>query len=475
MISKRYIRKISAFIIIFTVFIAGCTADYTKQIAGAEKLFYLGKYLEAARMLLPYVNKENEDQLIFMLEAGLMLHSGGDFKKSNDVLLPAGKIADKIATRVSQEAAALLLNDTVTNYKGEDFEVVLLHYYLGLNFMMLGNPDEARVEFNKIDTLLRSMKETGASAYKQNLMAKYLYGIAYESSAVVMKDDNDYNDAYVEYKQVNEKIPTFDDVKVDLLRMAKKIGDTEDYNKWKAKFGALDSRIPANAGEFILFYQSGQGVVKASRGKLIGNGSEPRMNIAVNSSIQGLSLAQGVTTAGIIAALALAENPIPKFVKRSNKVTKLAVSAKGVDRTTTFMLEDVENTAVKNLDEKYGTMFAKAAAGIVTKAVVAVTAGVVARQAAKKIGGSVGTFSGLIGAATGAAAGAGLGANIKPDLRCWHTLPANYQIRRLFLKPGDYDMNIEFLAADGSVVETRTEKVSIAAGKKTLLNYRTLY
>ena len=63
MISKKVIRKISAFLIVFAVFIVGCTADYTKQIAGAEKLFYSGKYLEAARMLLPYVNKENEDHM----------------------------------------------------------------------------------------------------------------------------------------------------------------------------------------------------------------------------------------------------------------------------------------------------------------------------------------------------------------------------------------------------------------------------
>jgi hypothetical protein len=475
MISKRIIRKASAALIVFAVCIVGCTADYTKQIGGAEKLFYSGKYLEAARMLLPYVNKSNEDQLIFMMEAGLMLHAGGDFQKSNDVLLPAGKIADNIATSVSQQAASLFLNDTVTNYKGEDFEVVLLHYYLGLNFMMQGKPDEARVEFNKIDTLLRSMKESGASAYKQNLMAKYLYGIAYESSAEVMKDDNDYNDAYVEYKQVYEKMPSFDDVKVDLLRMAKKIGDTEDYNKWRAKFGALDSRIPADAGQLVFLYQAGQGVVKASRGKLIGVGSDTRMNVAVNTSINGISLAEGVTAAGIIAALALAENPIPKFVKRSNRISKIAISGKGVDRTTTFMLEEVENTAVKNLDEKYGSMIAKTAAGVVTKIAASIAAGYIAQKAAKKIGGTIGQFSGLIGAATGAATGAGLGANIKPDLRCWHTLPANFQVRRLFMKPGDYDLKVDLLGADGSIVESRTEKVTIAAGKKTLLNYRTLY
>jgi uncharacterized protein len=467
-----FTKKIVPAILVALVTLA-CTADYTKQIKDSEQLFYKGKYLEAAKMLLPYVNKENEDQLVFMMEAGLMLHAGGDFKTSNSVFLPAGKIADNIATRVSQQIGSLFLNDTVTNYKGEDFEVVLLHYYLGLNFMMMGDSENARVEFNKIDVLLRSMKETGAGLYKQNLMAKYLYGIAYETSAVTMKDDNDYNDAYIEYKQIYEKMPSFDDVKVDLLRMSKKIGDTDDYNKWRAKFGPLDAKIPADAGEFILFYQSGQGAVKASRGKIIGVGSEVRMSNSINLSVNGLSMAQGVTIASIMTVLALAENPIPKFQKRSNKITRLAVSANGSERVMTNMLEDVENTAVKNMEEQYGAMVGKVAAGLVTKIAASITAAFLAKEAAKKLGGS--KYGGLIGAVVGAGTGAILGSNIKPDLRCWHTLPANFQVRRLFLKPGEYDMKIDLLAADGSTVETRTEKVVISAGKKTLLNYRTLY
>jgi uncharacterized protein len=465
-------KKIVPAILVALIALA-CTADYTKQIKESEQLFYRGKYLEAAKMLLPYVNKENEDQLVFMMEAGLMLHAGGDFKKSNDVFLPAGKIADNIATRVSQQAASLFLNDTVTNYKGEDFEVVLLHYYLGLNYMMMGDPENARVEFNKIDVLLRSMKETGAGLYKQNLMAKYLYGIAYETSAVMMKDENDYNDAYIEYKQVHEKMPTFDDVKLDLLRMSKKIGDNEDYNKWRAKFGPLDSKIPADAGEFILFYQSGQGAVKQSRGKIVGVGSEVRMANSINMSVNGLSMAQGVTIGAIMTVLALAENPIPKFQKRSNKINRLAVSADGVARVTTNMLEDVENTAVKNMEEQYGSMVGKVAAGLVTKIAASIAAAYLAKMTAKKLGGD--KYGGILGALAGAGTGAILGANIKPDLRCWHTLPANFQVRRLFLKPGSYDMKIDLLASDGSTVETRTEKVVISAGKKTLLNFRTLY
>ena len=39
------------------------------------------------------------------------------------------------------------------------------------------------------------------------------------------------------------------------------------------------------------------------------------------------SLAAGVTVAAVLVALNTAENPIPKFVKRSNKVDKIKVDA----------------------------------------------------------------------------------------------------------------------------------------------------
>ncbi|MGL4370465.1 MAG: hypothetical protein ACRCUT_12460, partial [Spirochaetota bacterium] len=243
-----------------------CSSNYTVKMQNSEKKFYAGNYLGAARDILPNVNKSNNDQLLFMMEAGLMLHTGGEYKKSNDVLLAASDLADKIAISVSKGAASFVLNDTVTNYRGEDFERVLIHMYLGINFLMLNQPDEARVEFKKVDIVLRSIKEDSDAGYKQNLMAKYLYAIAFEISAAAQNDANDYNDAYVEYKQINQLNPSFDAAKLDLIRMAKAVGDTEDYGNWRGKFGALDNAIPKNAGELILIYQAGQGAIKKSRG-----------------------------------------------------------------------------------------------------------------------------------------------------------------------------------------------------------------
>ncbi len=450
---------------------AGCTANYNKVLKDSETMFYSGKYKDAARTLLPSVNRSGKDQLLFMMEAGLMLHAAGDFENSNKVLMEAGKLADRIAVSVSKEAASLFLNETVTNYRGEDFERVLIHMYLGVNFLMLKKPDDARVEFKRVNDLLRDINVSTGREYKQNLMAKYLTAIAFEIIADRDKDVNDREFAYIEYKQILELEPRLAIVYRDLQRLAKQLNDMEDYNKWVGQFGRRDY-IPANAGEFVMIFQAGQGAVKVSRGSLL---SDQAMAASIRVALVGMPLQAGVTTAAVVASLNSAEHPIPRFKRRSNKVDHLVINIEGRDIDRTYEMTDVETTAVKNLEDDYGRLYTKVAAGIAVKAVTAVAAGIAAKKLAensKKMGG----YAGLIGAVVGIGVGAGLVSQIKPDLRCWHTLPANLQVGRIFLPPGVYKVTIKFIGQAGNEVYPGIENsVEIKKGEKVFYNYRTLF
>jgi uncharacterized protein len=405
------------------------------------------------------------------MECGLMLHTAGEYEKSNTILMGAAKLADRIATSISKEAVALLLNETVTNYKGEDFERVLIHMYMGINFLMLRNADSARVSFKKVNDLLRDINQTSGKTYKQNLMAKYLTAIAFELSADLNKDENDREFAYIEYKQINELDPKLELAYSDLQRLAFQLGDNEDYTKWITKYGKLYN-APKDTGELIIFFQAGQGAVKKSRGNLL---DDSKMKVGITASLNGMPLKAGVTIAGVMIALKLAENPIPVFQKRSNKIKQLIINVNGNDLSNTILLEDIENTAVRNMEDNYSRMYLKVAAGIATKAVVSVGAGVAAKEIAKSAGKKGSAVSGLIGLVVGAGTGTALLSQIKPDLRCWHSLPANLQIGRLFLNPGTYEISIKYIAQNGTVEQTKTSKVEIKKGEKSFQNFRTLY
>ncbi len=464
------IHIIPAITTVFIFFITSCSTDYNTLIKDSETEFYKNNYMNAAKKLLPYINKEDNNQLLYMMECGLMLHTAGEYEKSNKILIDAGKLSDKIATSISKEAAALLLNETKTNYKGEDFERVLIHMYTGINFLMLNKPDSARVSFKKVNDLLREINVTTGKSYKQNLMAKYLTAISFELTADINRDENDREFAYIEYKQIHELDPKLELVHNDLMRLADRLGDRDDYNKWSAKFGKKFA-IPRGAGELIVFYQAGRGAVKASRGRLM---KDLKMKNGITVSLSSMPLKAGVTVAAALLTLGMVEHPIPVFQKRSNKIRFIELDINNRSANT-ILLEDIENTAVKNMEDQYTSMYMKVAAGVAVKAAASVAAGLAAKEIAKKSGKQIGQFAGIIGLVAGAGTGAALGSQIQPDLRCWHTLPAGLQIGRLFLNPGVYDIGIKYIDYSGKTGEEKSGKIEIKKGEKTFLNYRSLY
>ncbi len=451
------------------VFLVLCTTNYNEAIRKAETTFYGGNYLGAARSMLPQVNTSGRDQLLYMMEAGLMLHAGGDYQKSTKVFTEAANLVERIARSISKDAAALVLNESMTNYRGEDHERVLIHMYLGLGRMLTNKNEEARVDFKKVNDILRSLVQIGRGAEMQNKMAKYLTAIAFENTGDGENDDGDREFAYVEYKQIRQLDGGLPIVYQDLQRMAKHFGD--NVNEYRGYNPNFLNTVPKDGGELVVVFESGKGPIKVSRGPLM---SERSMANGINVAINSLRGAQAASAAAVMVALNKAENPIPKFAKRENRVSHLEIVVNGRNLGRTYMLENVEDTAVKNLEDQYAGMVGKVAAGIVTKAAVSIAAGIAAQKAAEQSQ-QLKAFSGIIGAVAGAGTGAALISQIKPDLRCWHTLPANFQLGRVFLPEGEHDLTINLIGRNGGVIHTLQKKMKVEKGKRNIFSLRTVF
>jgi len=467
---KKIIQMASAVFLITAL--ASCSSrNYDQEMKVAEDKFYRGEYLDAARLLLPNVNNAGKNSLLFMMECGTMLNAGGDYQTSNKLMLEAGKIARVIPVSITQQAASFLTNDTNTNYRGEDFEKVLVHVYAGINFLMLNEYDEARVEFMAVNNELTKIKtENGEARYKQNIMAKYLTAIAFEIVGMRDNDDKDLEFAYIEYKQIYALDPGIDMVKDDLLRLSKRLGYDDEFQEWQGTFGKSYKEDP-NTGELISIFQNGRGAIKKSRGHIL---KDAQMGPAIRVTLQSTSLSTGLTVAAVLVALQNVENPIARFEKRSNRVDKVRIEARGGKiNSTTTKLEDVEKTAINNLEDDYGYLYKRVAASIVTKTAASLAAGIAAKKVAEQFKNTKG-FAGLIGTAIGAGTGVALFAQMKPDLRCWHTLPANFQLNRMSLKPGKQKVSFVYVDS-GGIIERIEKDVEIKKGEKTVVNLRTLY
>jgi hypothetical protein len=377
------------------------------------------------------------------METGLILHTMGEYQKSIKVFEEADYIAETIKTSLSKELLSFFLSDRESNFKGENFERVLIKLYIALNYIMLNDYQRAKQYFKKLDFDLKWMKYT-ENKYKQNLFARYI-------DAIISEHLKYYNDARVQYKNIIMLDPENKNILADRYILAVKENDINEmklYEEGKKYLNAYDTNLALteyrkDMGELVIIYQAGKCAVKESRGKIL---DDQAFHLALRTAIEVAIRAEGaaVSTAGVLAMIANAENPIPVYKKREIEKSlplKIFLNDKYVGET--IILNDYSETTIKNFNDNYSEYIAKNVASIATKIVLAAVVANKASAELEKYAGNdflvknVGRF--LIGAGTGAT----VATSIAPDLRCWRLLPSNFQVLRIFLAPGEYKLNFQ--------------------------------
>lgn len=383
----------------------------------SDRMFKNGRYDEAAARLqegLKSHGPEGRDALLYLLDIGLSYHSAGKFEESNRAFLQADKMAEiKDYTSLAAEGATLLTSDNIKDYKGEDFEKVLINTYLAMNFALMGDYENALVEARRVNHKLHLMVTEGQRKYKQNAFARYLSAILYEA-------ENNYNDAYVDYKQTYKLVPQLPGLGKDLWRCAWQLRMPDEMEKWDQVFSLTseDHEVAKAIGprskkaEIIILYENGISPVK-----------RPNPHFT----------------------------QVPQFFPRFNPVLGAKVEVNGVEKGYTQLLENIESTAIQNLDEKYGAIVAKKIAGVVAKEAVA-------------YGIEKNTNSPVLGFLARVA----MYVSDQADLRSWNLLPRDLQILRIPVDPGTYTVRATPVGSHGLPEKV----VQLEPGKKLFVNFR---
>lgn len=342
------------------------------------------------------------------MEHGLILHTAGRYEESNRVLLEAAALSrDLMTISATQEAAGFATTERIRTYRGEEFERVLIPTYLAMNFLLLGNDEEALVEAKRALQRLKDVKEP----YEQHPFTRYLAGLCFE-----LLGENE--DAYLEYRKVQELGPPFPDLKRDLLRMAKALGRQEDEETWMKLPGPVPDATPG-LSELVLFIQTGKGPLKESR------------EIFIPPSHRFV---------------------IPAYRTRRSRAEPAIVRVGGAEVGRSCRLLDLNVVAVETLEGRKVQLgiketLKKAAQEVIAQQTDEVWAEVLVRLA----------FFAMAGA----------------DVRCWETLPRDFQIARIPIAPGVYEVRLSFSSAGGDpVVERILPGVSVPARRPAFLNVR---
>ncbi|MXN90199.1 hypothetical protein GR160_03085 [Flavobacterium sp. Sd200] len=252
---------------VFLLFALQSCSTYNLKTADIENQLVTGQFTEASKSIdaNKFLNKKR-NRLLYLLEKGKMEHLAGNYTESNRLFEQAYiLIDDQIKTNAGQTVAAKFTNPMAEPYKGEDFEKVTIHYYMALNYFFLGQPNEALVEAKRINIKLLQLNEKykeNKNKYTRDAFSQILQGILYEGTG-------DINNAFIAYRNAEEiysgsngsyfGVAMPEQLKKDLLRTARQLGFTEEYNAYLKKYNikAPNSTPVAPTGEAIIFWENG--------------------------------------------------------------------------------------------------------------------------------------------------------------------------------------------------------------------------
>ena len=158
---------------------------------------------------------DGDDQGVYLLEYGTAQQLAKNYEESNRALLKAEELTDvKDYFSLSREAGSILLNEGLVQYKGEDYEKVLINAMLAINYLALNNREDALVETRKVNDKLYKYKFEAKRDYEQNPYAFYL-------SAMIWEANRHWDDAYIDYKHTYDLDPSIPYLRADLMRLAK--------------------------------------------------------------------------------------------------------------------------------------------------------------------------------------------------------------------------------------------------------------
>jgi len=248
--------------------LVGCLTYYERTIA-IDAAFQRNQYDKAMSQLNKSpINKKKRNKLLFYLNAGAIAFNSGDYVSSNGFFENAYTYIEDAEKRNIRDVYAYITNPMMTDYAGENHEILLIHYYKALNYLKMNQLAEALVEVRRMDNKLKRLNTLYRSEnkYKEDAFINLLMGIVYEAS----NDNNNafiaYRNAYECYKGVYSRLfgltPPYQ-LKVDLIRSAYKTGFVSDGQRYEKQFGIKYVPEPTTNATFIALWHNGMAPVKA--------------------------------------------------------------------------------------------------------------------------------------------------------------------------------------------------------------------
>ncbi len=247
-------------------------ASYNQRMTAYYGLLENKQYAKAMNTLdkTSFIQRDR-NKLLYFFEKGRLYHLMQQYDSSNAFLNRADNFIETSKRTAGDIAKANLINPMMQTYLGEDMERFMMHYYKGLNYLYINQPNEALVEARRI-TLAENAQgdkfNSKTNRYSKDAFALNLQGMLYEANG-------DINNAFIAYRNAADVylssgnnyygVALPKQLQQDVLRTAQQMGFGAEQERYEKLFNATLKTDSANGGYLILFVERGLAPVKREK------------------------------------------------------------------------------------------------------------------------------------------------------------------------------------------------------------------
>lgn len=379
--------------------------------------FQRGEFSYAADEFSYLTGTRGSNEFLAHAEAGMAYHVGGDFENSTKEWLAALKVVEGYGDRptvsgrsLTEGTLSMIINDKTMPYDGEGFEVVLLHAFLAWDFLRLGDLDGAMVEVKRGYEFEQFEEDRYGDTHGMNRFGRFVAALAQDI-------DGQWDEARIDLNLLAEEVPDHPAVKHSLARIERLRSPQRDQEL------ALS--------EIVVVFELGHMPEKVAE----------EFTYSTKRSFGRFS--------------------VPRFAQVAHRRGALQVQVDERKMGHTVSLENIQLVGQRNLDDRVGWVTAKAMARSALKTIVVDGA---AEAAEDEHGEWAGVLVGLAGSLLNTY-------SESADLRSWLTLPADLQVLRAHVEPGEHRVRVR---VGKNIPPLDLGIYSFEAGKPVMIGVRAL-
>ena len=428
------LRLILACALSFCVF--GC-ATHRSETEDIRKAWRMGDTATAQKLVDETVPEKADtgDEVIWLLEQGAITRANKDIDKSTQSLDKAyKKIKDyeqEAKVKLGEETAAFLVNQSYIDYKGYNYDKIMLSIYQSLNFIEAKDFERARVELKRLQQAQDEAKAVNleriedsakalAEAKKKNSNANYDVSKMFSNANVSSAMSKYYGDRYKAdpkttiQQAANVYINPFGHWLYGVCLMS--TGDAEDKRMAADAFRICAEMLGKKSA--VLNSDAADGAA-VQEGKKADLGNVTYVVLETGMAPERKQFRLDLPLSLLMKDLPSVSINFPYLEKQAD--FKESVSAVAGGKSLTF-------DTVANMDDIIEEEFYIDLPSVITKTLLSSAAKATAQYFAAKAAGDYGALVNIAGSLYQIAAN-------DADLRTWTTLPKQFKIAKVATPP----------------------------------------